>query len=437
MNHLAAPWLLLECGLSHDRPKSGIWISKAGIRLTAIGKHGAPFGRARAVWMYLATKANQSGSTVEVSLSEMAEWFGGKGRTNKEHLRRLAECYVHRIDRARPGDPAQTRRRRLLEIIDTRGSVLTVSLYSDFLESARDAVQCPTEHVAEFLTGNKLAPLDLYLWYQWRAHRGDKSPVDAFGPDGPYALLPIADNIDKRRDEFRKRHDQVVDVWPECPFDHDGDQIVHCSDPADRAGAADASPRMPTSRVADLEATGRARSVRKPTKPAQKPARKTAKPARKAAARATRPITTRNKPAPENTEQGKQRPKYSSRTEARRELKERMARAGITEGPDGRVYFPPHLRKKVRRSQTSRSRSPDPRKRSQTARPASSPTPMQSRTINATAGRSAPAEQTPPESQSHPESRSTANASQLGATEEISRALDQLRATLREISDKH
>lgn len=228
-DQLAAPWLMLECGLSHDRPKSGIWISKARVRLVAIGQRGAPFGRARAIWMYLATKAraNLSGSTVEISLSEMTDVFGGKPRTNKEHLRRLADCHFQRLD---PEKPTRTRRQRLLEIINARGSSFTISLYADFVNSARQAIQCPTGLVASFVRANKLASLDLYLWYQWRVHREDFTSVDAFGPQGPYALLPISDNVDKRRDDFHKRHDLVTEFWPDCPFDYDGAQIIHSSE---------------------------------------------------------------------------------------------------------------------------------------------------------------------------------------------------------------
>ena len=227
-DQLAAPWLMLECGLSHDRPRSGIWIGKAGLRLVAIGQRGAPFGRARAIWMYLATKAraNLSGSTVEISLAEITDVFGGKPRTNKEHLRRLADCHFERID---PVGRTRSRRQRLIEVINARGSTFTLSLYADFLQSARQAIRCPNGLVASFIRANKLASLDLYLWYQWRLHHEDFTPVDAFGPQGPYALLPISDNVDKRRDDFHKRHDLVAEFWPECPFAYDGAQIVHGS----------------------------------------------------------------------------------------------------------------------------------------------------------------------------------------------------------------
>ena len=228
-SHVLAPWLLLQCGFSHDQPKTGVWVAKSGLKITAYGKHGAPFGKARIVWMYLATKAALSGPTVQVSLSEMANQFGGKARTIKTHIRRLAECYYQIPD---PEQPRAWRKeqRRFFEIVNARGNLITVNLYEDFMASARDAAQIPLDLVAKFARANKLAPFDLCYWYHWQLHRGDTKAIAAFKPNGPYALLPIAENIDKRQADFRKHHETVEQFWPECPFHRNGTYIIYHGD---------------------------------------------------------------------------------------------------------------------------------------------------------------------------------------------------------------
>ena len=158
----------------------------------------------------------------------------------------------------------------------------------------------PARYGGQLCQSHTLASMDLYMWYQWHLAKDQPGPVDAFGPDGPYGLLPIAEDIDKRRDDFRKRHEIVVRLWPECPFQCRGDEIVHVGEASKRRGKARAGAKRATSaqiikpiprRSSAAKATKSSRAKPKPKK--QTKAR--AKPAKKKAATRAKPKAGKKK----------------------------------------------------------------------------------------------------------------------------------------------
>lgn len=94
MDHIYVPHFLFACGLSHDRPKEAVWLAKSGVRLMGRGHDGVPYGRARAIILYLASHSAQSGRRISGSLDEICAMFGVDWSNDnlEQHFRRILDC---------------------------------------------------------------------------------------------------------------------------------------------------------------------------------------------------------------------------------------------------------------------------------------------------------------------------------------------------------
>ena len=223
MKHIQIPRFVLLCGLGFKQPENGIWCAKSGLRLTGIGDHGAPFGRARAVLLYLARKGAGSGRVIRGTLDEIRTMFGVQGDWRVDnldrHFQRVVDCAYQHIDDGRRG----RRRVRTLDVIrrvDYRldSKTFEIELGDELMPDNRDSFECPLHLIRALVQAGQFQALDLLLWYHWKLSRKDRSRADPFGPDGPFGLAAIAELPSKQRERLDTAHAEVVAVWPDCPF---------------------------------------------------------------------------------------------------------------------------------------------------------------------------------------------------------------------------
>ena len=228
MGHIVVPHLFFSLGLSHSQPKQGVWRSKSGIRLRAIGTHGPPFGRARAILLYLTQKSAESGRVVRGSLDDVRATFGPAWQMSNlaGHLHRVIDCSYARAHSSRPCCRSRCEVARPLDVIRQahycrQTHTFELELGDELFPTKETSFRCPVEHTAWIQTlirNDRFQTLDLALWYHWKLARNDRAAVDAFGPKGPFGLMPIAKNGSRQRCQLHTLHDHVVALWPSCPY---------------------------------------------------------------------------------------------------------------------------------------------------------------------------------------------------------------------------
>ena len=225
MRQLLVPRFLLFCGLKRRAPLDRVWHCPSGIQVTGFGRHGPPFGRSRAIFLFLANQTAESGPAFRATFDDIAAMLGVTWRrcTFEEHFLRVVESTYQ------PGEPAcglcrvPPWSRRSLDVIRRAhyceaDGFFQIEVGDELVPHAHNSFTCPLGPVTELLQAGRLQALDLYLWYHWKLSRDDQIPVDPFGPDGPFGLAPIARASIKRRASLREAHATVTQIWPDCPF---------------------------------------------------------------------------------------------------------------------------------------------------------------------------------------------------------------------------
>jgi hypothetical protein len=227
------PRLYLEWGLSHHEPKAHTWHAGSGVQVFGQPDHGVPFLRARVILLYLSTLVRDEDSEfITGSLDDMLERFGLSWpmENAEKHFLRVIHARFRCGDRCVCA-PARCRQlqsvaSRIHYCPDTHAFRLVVS--RDFFRSAMKGIPLPVSVAQQLSQDDQLAALDLSIWYTERHHWRKFEPVDALGPNGPFAYIKSARKRYRKRKELARLHAAVVRACPTCPFHLDAhDRIVY------------------------------------------------------------------------------------------------------------------------------------------------------------------------------------------------------------------
>ena len=225
MGHIRVPRLILLCGFEYDRPGEVVWCAKSRVRLTAYAGHGVPFGRSRAILLFLAQKAAISGRFVRGSLYEIRDTFNPKWRIEnlEKHMLRVINCVYERIEPHCSHVGHKCDRRRELDVFRqksycSRSKTFKFEIGDDLLANEHNSFPCSWKRVARLVGSEQYQCLDVFLFYRNKHARKDRTPVDPLGPEGPFGLAPIAKDPGIRRQLVNKHHSTIVGLWPGCPY---------------------------------------------------------------------------------------------------------------------------------------------------------------------------------------------------------------------------
>ena len=217
------PHLYLQWGLSHHEPKEHTWHAGSGVQVFGHPDHGVPFLRARVILLYLATLVIEEDSEfITGSLDDLVERFGVSWPMEnvEKHFLRVINARFRCGDRCVCAPALCRQLQSVAGRIDYRPETheFRLVMSRDFLRTVLKGIECPVDPVRGLVQADQLAALDLCVWYVERHHRQRFEPVDALGPDGPFAYIKSARKRYRKRKELARLHAVVAQEWPTCPF---------------------------------------------------------------------------------------------------------------------------------------------------------------------------------------------------------------------------
>ena len=266
--NIVIPRAYLLFGLPHNRPEGREWQAKSGLCLRGSAEHGAPFHRARAILIYLATRSIDEGQMLVGRLHDIRQMFGVSWslRNIEEHFLRLVHSTYRCTEHGCICGPAPCRHQQ--PVADYVSYCRTthkfrVQISFDFYRLYRLGFWCPLAPVATLLQKKQMVALDILVWYRLRQYREQFAPVNPFGPEGPFALAKCTKACFRQRQVLPELDRQIAEAWPAAPFHYDAGRkrfVRGCranlqATRLPRAPTITAQPQEPTTGVTGPEAS--------------------------------------------------------------------------------------------------------------------------------------------------------------------------------------